>query len=327
MPGTDVAGALAIVLGELPDIPHLPELPARGPGADLTGRTAAMLIDLPVELTPRGWRLATRPGRDLRRAADLLEADLDELQQAADGYDGALKVQACGPWTLAATLELTRSQDPALADPGAVADLTASLAEGLAAHVSQVRARVPGATVLVQIDEPGLTGVLAGTVPTASGLRRIPAADQALVRDGLAAVVAATGTFTVVHSCAARPAFILIKDSGAGAVSFDLSTLQPQDYDGLAETAEAGLGVLAGAVDTNTERTPPARPPAPREIAAGVIRVWRRLGLPAAGLARQVVITPTCGLAGLTMPEARAVLAACREAGRIAPELIEEGAA
>ena len=34
MPGTDPAEAMRIVLGELPDLPHLAELPARGPGAD-----------------------------------------------------------------------------------------------------------------------------------------------------------------------------------------------------------------------------------------------------------------------------------------------------
>ncbi len=51
MPGTDPAEVIAVILGELPDFPYLPELPARGPGADLTGRTAALLIDMPVEIT------------------------------------------------------------------------------------------------------------------------------------------------------------------------------------------------------------------------------------------------------------------------------------
>src|SRR5215468_495396 len=79
MPGTDPDEAIAVVLGELPSLPHLPELPARGPGADMVGRTAALLIDMPVETTATGWRLAERPGRDLRRAAGLLAADLDAL--------------------------------------------------------------------------------------------------------------------------------------------------------------------------------------------------------------------------------------------------------
>ena len=67
LPGTDPVQAQRLVFGELPDLPHLAELPARGPGADLTGRTAALLVDLPVELTTTGWRFSARPGRDLRQ--------------------------------------------------------------------------------------------------------------------------------------------------------------------------------------------------------------------------------------------------------------------
>jgi hypothetical protein len=56
-----------------------------------------------------------------------------------------------------------------------------------------------------------------------------------------------------------------------------------------------------------------------------VIDLWLRIGLPAAGLAEQVVITPACGLAGATADYARAALARCRAAAGLIPELIEEG--
>jgi hypothetical protein len=88
MPGADPAEAMRIILGELPGLPHLAELPARGPGAGLTGRTAALLVDLPVETTPGGWRFTSRPGRDLSRARDLLAADLDALAETAGEYAG-----------------------------------------------------------------------------------------------------------------------------------------------------------------------------------------------------------------------------------------------
>src|SRR6266516_5931164 len=139
MPGTDPAEAVTVVLGELPGFPHLPELPGRGPGADLTGRTAALLVGLAVETTTSGWRFAARPGRDLRRAAGFLQQDLDALEQAAAGLDTALKVQICGPWTMAATIELSRSQNPALADAGAVADLAERPPEGSPAPSPRVR--------------------------------------------------------------------------------------------------------------------------------------------------------------------------------------------
>ena len=54
-------GGRASSFGELPDLPYLPELPARGPGAELIGRSAALLVDLPVEIVPSGWRLTAAP--------------------------------------------------------------------------------------------------------------------------------------------------------------------------------------------------------------------------------------------------------------------------
>ena len=175
---------MRLILDELPDLPHLVELPDRGVGADMIGRTAGLLVDLPVDATTRGWRLADRPGRDLRRAQSLLARDLDALEEAADGYQGALKLQVCGPWTMAARLELARSQEPVLADPGAVRDLTDSLAEGVAAHVAGVAARVPGAQLLLQVDEPSLPAVLAGGVPSASGLNRVRPVEEADAQAG-----------------------------------------------------------------------------------------------------------------------------------------------
>ena len=87
-------------------IPHLPELPARGVGADMVGRTAALLTDLHVETQPYGWRFVDRPGRDEGRARAFLREDLDELAEAHDGWSGPLKVQVAGPWTLGASIEV-----------------------------------------------------------------------------------------------------------------------------------------------------------------------------------------------------------------------------
>jgi hypothetical protein len=98
-PGSDVVETLRTTLGELPEphVPYLPELPARGPGADMIGRAAALLVDMPVDLQPVGWRLVDRPGRDLARAQAWLRQDLDVLAELADGYAGPLKLQAAAP--------------------------------------------------------------------------------------------------------------------------------------------------------------------------------------------------------------------------------------
>jgi hypothetical protein len=52
--------------------------------------------------------------------------------------------------------------------------------------------------------------------------------------------------------------------------------------------------------------------------------MWRRTGLPGAHLAAQVVVTPACGLAGVSPAAARGALAHCREAARVAAEMIQE---
>ena len=68
MPGGNPLETARLMFDEVPDLPFLAELPGRGPGADMIGRAAALLVDIPVEVTPGGWRIADHPGRDMRRA-------------------------------------------------------------------------------------------------------------------------------------------------------------------------------------------------------------------------------------------------------------------
>src|SRR5690349_6239876 len=88
LPGTDPDDAARLVFGELTALPHLVELPSRGAGADMIGRTAALLTDLPVEIVVGTWRMTAHPGRDLRRARDYLAWDIDALEAAGSGYAG-----------------------------------------------------------------------------------------------------------------------------------------------------------------------------------------------------------------------------------------------
>jgi methionine synthase II (cobalamin-independent) len=256
----------------------------------------------------------------------MLSADLDALEEVLAGYNGPLKIQVCGPWTLAATIERSRSQEPVLGDPGAVRDLIESLAEGVAAHIAEIGKRVPAARVLLQLDEPALPAVVAGRVPTASGLSRLAAVEAGTAAGGLRTVLSATQGVAIVHCCAIPLPFGIIKEAGAAAVSLDLSLLGRADEDALAEVADAGLGILAGAVPPeDTERASQPGMTAARDTATGVIEIWRRMGFPAQRCTEQVVITPACGLAGTSPAYARAALARCREAARLLPELIEEG--
>jgi methionine synthase II (cobalamin-independent) len=313
MPGTEPREAAAVVIGEVPDLPHLVELPARGPGADLVGRAGAVLAGLHVDHQPSGWRLVPRAGLDERRASSYLSQDLDALEEAAHGYTGTLKVQVAGPWTLLAALQVPRGE-PVLFDPGARRDVVASLAEGVAAHLAEVRRRVPGATLLVQLDEPSLPTVLAGGIRSVSGLKAFPPPPDAESEAVLRAVVDAAGAPVVVHCCAARPPVALMARCGAAGVSIDLSLAGRESDDELGEAVEAGVLLFAGVVPAVGGDLS-----APADTVAPVRRLWQRLGLPPdllAGPTSSVVVTPTCGLAGASPDRARAVLELCRAAAR-----------
>lgn len=345
LPGTDVTEAATTVVGELPLLPHLPELPARGVGADMIGRTAALLVDLAVEVVPTAWRVTARPGRDHRRALDLLRFDVDALDAACAGPRPEwVKVQAAGPWTLAASVEL-RTGHRVLTDHGAVREFAGSLAEGLRAHVAEIAERT-GAHVLVQLDEPSLPAVLAGTLPTASGwgtVRPVPAPDaQDLLRD----LVAGLGVPVVVHCCAGNPPLRLLAATGVAGIGIDATlpvfsgpTAVPAALDALGEVWDAGIPLFLGLVSAlppRPSRTPgvggsapdqafadvdrdpddvPA-PPALRALARLAFDLADRLGFDRARLADLAVPTPTCGLAGATPEWARRAMTLSRELGR-----------
>ncbi|MFI8292340.1 methionine synthase [Streptomyces sp. ms191] len=310
MPGGDAREAARTVAGSFEDFPFLAELPARGPGADMIGRTIGLLVEMYAHVEPSGWRVSDRPGRDTRRARSWLGEDLDALEEFTQGYEGPLKVQAVGPWTLAAALEL-RGGEAALGDPGACRDLVGSLAEGLRGHLAELRRRVPGARLVLQLDEPSLTAVLRGHVRTASGYRTHRAVDRQVVESALREVIAVHDGPVVVHSCAPDVPFALLRRAGVSGVSFDFSLLTERDEEPIGEAVESGTVLFAGVVPSTD-----APLSDPGGSVMGVRTLWRRLGLNPGTLADSVVVTPTCGLAGASPAYARAALAHSARAAR-----------
>jgi hypothetical protein len=206
-----------------------------------------------------------------------------------------------------------------LADPGACRDIAGSLAEGLRSHLDDLRRRIPGAQPVLQLDETSLPAVLAGRLKTASGWQRHRAVEDSTAEEALRELIGATATArdapALVHCCAPGVPVGLLRRAGASAVSLDWSLLTERDFDAVGEAVEAGTVFLAGVV--------PAVPPAgdremsdPAGSVGSVRAVWKRLGLDPGLLARRVVVTPTCGLAGASPAYARRALATCARVAR-----------
>ncbi|WP_232734121.1 methionine synthase [Kitasatospora sp. CB02891] len=316
MPGGDVREMARGVAAELEQLPHLPELPGRGPGADMIGRGAGLLTELFVQTEPSGWRFTDHPGRDTKRARSWLGEDLDALEEYTQGYEGLLKIQAVGPWTLAGSIELKHGEK-ALSDPGACRDIAESLTEGLRRHLEDVRRRVPGATVVLQLDEPLLPAVLAGSVKTASGFQRLRAIDRQLAEQALRDVIQGVNTPVLVHSCAPEVPIPLLRRAGVAGISLDFGLLTQRHDDDLGEAIEGGTLILAGVVpSTDAAAVQSEALSDPAGSVRSVRTLWRRLGLAPELLGRRVVVTPTCGLAGASPAYARRALAAAVRAAR-----------
>lgn len=309
-----------MVVGELHRLPHLVELPDRGVGADLIGRAGALLVDISIDTVPRGYRIA--PGRRAvtRRAVSLLDEDLDALEEAWEraglrGGERVVKIQAPGPVTLAAQLELPGGHR-ALTDSGAVRDLTASLAEGVAQHRAQLARRL-GSPVVVQFDEPSLPAALAGRLTGVTSLNPVHPVDESMVTALLDECVEVVGGEVALHSCAAELPWKLLQRSTISAISVDVQTLTVADLDGIGEFVDSGRTVMLGVVPTAVSGPCPTA----EHIAATVADVTDRLGFARSLLRERVGVTPACGLAAATPAWARsAIELAQRAADRLSDD-------
>ncbi|KUI18784.1 methionine synthase [Mycobacterium sp. GA-1285] len=306
-PGTSAREAAEVVVGELLTLPHLVELPGRGIGADMIGRAGAILVDIGMDTVPRGYRIAAGRTAVLRRARSLLDEDLDALEEAWEkaglrGGGRTVKVQSPGPVTLATQLELANGHR-ALTDRGAVRDLTASLAEGVAAHRADVGRRLDAA-VVVQFDEPLLAPALQGRLAGVTSLTPVHAVDGQVAVGLLDECAAAVDAPVVVHSCASGVPWNVLQRSSIDAASVDVSTLAADDLDGVGEFVDSGCTVVLGVVPP----TAPETRPSAEEIAKAAVSLTDRLGFARSVLKERIGISPACGLAGATADWARTAI-------------------
>ena len=319
MPGVDPQEATRIVVGEFGSFPHVVELPARGPGADPIGRTAALLAEVDrsfeVETTVTGWRIGHTGQAQLRRARAWLSQDLEVAEASIGSHVGPIKVQVAGPLTLAARIE-----DPAgeslLRDPGAVAELAAAAASAFGDLVARMRRAFPRAQVVVQVDEPDVPAVLAGRVRTSSGRLTHRSVENPVVHRHLATVlqgIEAAGGVGGVRCFQPQPPVDLFVQAGSRFVAVDLLRALPAD-DALPRAWESGIGLMLGCVPVDVAGWEH------REVGDAQTSAPLRAFMHASGFVEvptHVAVTPSGGLARLDLANARRVIERCVRVGQI----------
>lgn len=273
LPGAELGPALAWVAQGAPELPFAPELPAAGGGLidavvpralrDAEGRALADpgLLDGPVPAPPGVEALATA-------------VEAGALPAAV-----ALKIQVCGPVTLASLLGWRGR--PALEEPELRAALARRVAQAGAA--ARERLRRTGLPVLLFLDEPML-GLLS---PDQLG----PAA--ATLGASLEALVA-PDTSLGLHCCSRIP-WEMAFDLGIDILSFDPDQEESPLLASPAARALARRAWLAWGL-VPTDRDPADLDPAAR------LSAWReRLapGLDPAEVAARALVSSSCGLAGV----------------------------
>lgn len=312
LPGKDFRGALSFVLEEFWLAPW-PELPARGAPSGMVGRAAALMSDLPVELTSSGWRLSDHPDAAYRRARAAWHHDLDDVEELAQGFTGVLKIGVCGPLTLAACLQRPRAE-VALTDPGARRDVSQALRDGLAGLRADLSKRLPEAGIMIQVDEPMLPAILAGSLRSASGMHRLAPLEVAEA----SALLAGLDPAMTLHCCAGGDVWEVAAGAGFDAIHLDLTAPDSPTLDRLGAWLDAGKTVLAGLIDTARVDVVPA----PDMLLRGVLDLTGKLRAQPSDIDARVLLAPACGLAGWSQDAATQAMRTLTRAAALASEAL-----
>lgn len=319
MPGSDFREATRMVAELTPELLAWPELPQRDAASEMIGRTLG-LLDQPCNLSPDGWRLASRADAAQQRAARWWRHDMDDFDELTEGHQGTVKVALAGPWTLATAVRLSHpTMNHVIADAGACRDLAQALAQAASQLISELVTRLDR-PVIVQIDEPAIGLVLGASVPTFSGLHRYrrPEVDEVLASwrllvDAVAGIDRVSGSW--LHSCGPGFEIDLAGRAGFTGLAIDADQLDPHGLDQIGRWLDAGGEVGLGVVPTDQLRAPSRD-----QILLRTLGLLRPLGLDPDLLATSVVLTPACGLGTWPVDQARLLLAHLAAAGRTIDE-------
>ena len=349
LPHRDPLVAARLVLDIHPQLPAAPQLPNLGGGmlAQLAPWLAGVSAASDGSLTVEGRVTVVEPadwcGGPAASAWEGLQAFIAVLGARREPWPPAIKLQLAGPLTLAEALRRAGVAParalPAAADAVSVAAVTV---------VEAVRQSLPGSVgVVAALDEPALGLWDTGASPPWPALDAVNVLGATLdaVEIGAALTGAPRGAgsaagpataerawgppVTVIHCCAAG-GWELAVDAGVELLSVPLDAAAPA---GPADGPDAAARHRAAAVDALLARggsmiwgvvPTDGRPlgDAPGG-AARLLRAWDRLadaGCDRDRLRRGWLVSPDCGLSGLSEADAGGALRLAADIGRAVTE-------
>lgn len=309
-PGTDSLAAARWSLLETPEFWTVPELPDRGPGSEMIGRTLGMLAGISdyfyAGLSPTGWELASGATRAITRAQSFLAEDFERVESVYISdpgvFSNAAKISVVGPLTLSASVGRSQAEN-LIVDVAAVFDVAQALGEVVHNLISEMRRRYSGVRdVVVQIDEPLLASVLGGGLKNRASTAPLRSWTRAEAVEVLAIVVAAAHAVeasVAFHGCTTTVEFDVMLRSRVDLMMCPMSLIRDSAFDRLAESFDAGVGAVFG-IDVGGYGMSDVG-----LIMGDVLEKTRRIGIPDTEVAQYVSVSPECGLWNSANPGAQ----------------------
>lgn len=297
LPHTDAAVAAHAVLRCLPDLPSVPQLPARDPREGMLAQWLGALAE--VEVRADG-SFSVGDASDVPPKCvfddDAHGGLLAFLDAAARGAPPErVKAQITGPLTLGVSLALAGMPSRTAFRRGA------EVARAWSVAVEQLlRARLGSSSLVVFFDEPALVEWRRDDAPL----------DRESAIDVLSGALAAVDCVTGVHVCG-RGDLTLALEAGPQVLGVEVSDELVADAIPLARFLDGDGWVAWGAIPTD------------RPVGESAEHHWRRLvnvwceltrrGCDPVPLRTRGLVTPACGLAGHGASQAERVLGLTRE--------------
>lgn len=302
LPHRDAAAAAASVLRCLPELPAVPQLPARSPHERLVAQPLHGIEG--VEVAADG---SVTVARSLGAAPAVPEALDDDAFGGLHAFCEQARRAARPPARVKAQLAGPLTVGTALARAGVPADD----AFAIGAHVVRARARaveraiataLPGSALVLFYDEPALVLWRRGEAPL----------DREVATDVLSGALASTGCAAGVHVCGPGDLRLALA-AGPDVVHLDVQSLSFDDAVALGRFLDGGGWIAWGAVPTHG---PIGEHPAP--LWKALLDVWcelTRRGCDPVRLRTQGIVAPACGLAGHGASQAERAMLLARELG------------